>query len=68
MSDQRAFTILVTNTSPDYWVATCEELPNAVGAGNSRGAALHDIRDSIQLILDFRLARDSNGSKIKLTV
>ena len=68
MNSQRTFTILVEQTSPDYWVAICEDLPRVVAGGPTREQAFHDMRRKIQIYLDCETVKNTAGSKIELTI
>jgi predicted RNase H-like HicB family nuclease len=37
-----------------YLIATCPEIPEAAGQGETRVQALRDLADSIQSVLEFR--------------
>ena len=68
MQDRRTFTILVEQATPNYWVATCKDLPRVVGGGPSREQAFHDMRKKIQIYLDCETVDNAAGSKIELTI
>jgi len=47
------FTALIEQ-GEKYLIATCPEVPEAAGQGQTRKEALSDLADSIQSVLDYR--------------
>ena len=51
------FTVTVDRDEDGVWVAECPSIPGCVSQGDSREAALENIREAITLCLEVRAER-----------
>ncbi|WP_436416777.1 type II toxin-antitoxin system HicB family antitoxin [Petrimonas sp.] len=61
------FTAIITETNDKWYVAQCEELPEALTQGKSLNEAIENLKDAILLILDVRkqdAQKEYDGQKV----
>ncbi len=65
------FTAIIERGDDGWWVASCPEVPSAIGQGRTPDGARQDLAGAIQLVLEYlrdEAAREMSASALKQTV
>ena len=65
------FTAIIERGDDGWWVASCAEVPSAIGQGRTPDAARKDLAAAIQLVLEYlrdEATKDTPASALKQIV